>query len=409
MQLALLQSQLGYCGQQVAFYQELFNSLGFDPSKFSDLTMLERLPVLSKADVRKRQSDFRGRSYQGDKVHKSFSSGSTGEPFASYFDRLAWYRKKYLCKLRARMACGMKLSQRVAILECEEKDKLDVKNQSLGFLSSLMPMKVISMFQSEEAILQELARFKAENIYAYPSHLFQIANNSNPNQAPLIPGLQRIFTSSEFLEQNVRQFVEQRFGVPIYDHYGSTEFKEIAWQCKEQRWYHVNYDEVICEVVDDAGNPVLNEAGRVLITDLRNKAMPLLRFELGDIGVLTNDPCQCGYKGDSFRPMGGRASDNLKFGDNREVSAYQFTTAIEEIPGLRQYQIVQTSIDELIVNVICEPDAASNVEGLAKTVVSNVLANAGEYDQVKVTVERCDHIAPEPNNKLKVIKCMIKQ
>lgn len=405
IQLKLLQQQLAHCARSVPYYQQQFAEYQLNPQDFRDISQLERLPMIDKALVRDQALDFRSAGHLGTGVHQSFSSGSTGEPFASYFDKRAWWRKKYLVKLRARFACGMRARQRVAILECEEQSTVKKRNRNNALGDAFLKVRVFSLFQDPENLVDALRRFRPHNIYAYPSHLLELA--SATEETPVLPGLERLFTSSEFLEAGSRSFIEERFDVPIFDHYGSTEFKEVAFQCSEKNWYHVNYDEVHVEVVDDQNRPIINQPGSIVVTDLRNKAMPLIRFHLGDLGVLSNSPCICGYRGDSMKPLGGRSSDYLELPNGETISPYRVTTEIENIAGLLQYQLIQQSPNRIAVRTVWretpDPPAFDRVE---QAIRQALVQSAVESDMpdISINVERCARIDNEENGKFKVVK-----
>lgn len=407
-QLKALISQLNYCRQNVPHYKALFEASGWDPKKLTSIDQVVELPLLDKAEVRAAPSTFRGINYPDGKVHKSFSSGSTGEPFASYFNPIAWYRKKFLIKLRARFACGMKLGERVAILECEDAATVAKRNRNSWLTDFLLQIRVFSLFQEGSELLEELKEFAPQNIYAYPSHLFELGMRGNDNE-PLIPGLKRLFTSSEFLENGARGFIEKRFSAPIYDHYGSTEFKEVAWQCCEKDWYHINNDELLCEVVNEEGQSQIDVPGNIVVTDLRNRAMPLIRFKLGDIGVLSTDPCPCGYQGDSLKPLGGRSSDYLELPNGMQLSPFRFTTEIEYLFGLLQYQVVQLHPGEVLVKTVWITQPSTEVTEKVASIIRDAIADGSDNElskTIKIDVEVCDQISNEENGKFKVVKRM---
>ncbi len=406
-QFERLRQQLLYCEKNVPYYKALFKDIGIEPAALRDLHQLERLPYLTKAIAREHHSALRGQAYLGKDVQKSFSSGSTGEPFATFFDTLSWYRKKYLVKLRARFACGMALRERVAILECDEADSIARRNSNTWLQDQLLKVRVFSLYEEPAILLDQLREFAPQNIYAYPSHLLELAQ-ADLTAEPLIAGVKRLFTSSEFLSQGLKTRLEARYQAEIYDHYGSTEFKEIAWQCPEQGWYHINHEDVICEVVNEHG-PVLNEPGEVVVTDLRNKAMPLLRFKLGDLAVKSNTPCGCGYSGDSIKPLGGRSSDYFVFEGGQEISPYRFTMAIEAVQGMLQYQLVQLGVNSIQVNIVWRNDELAAQADDVREHILHVLNEAGVQSNVSIDVRRCQSINNEENGKFKVVKRAFEQ
>ncbi|MEM8501097.1 MAG: hypothetical protein AAF542_23995 [Pseudomonadota bacterium] len=406
LQLKLLRKQIAHCKETVPYYRELLTELGFDAGKLRDLIQLERLPLLDKSKVRKNEEGFRSELIAKDKCYKSFSSGSTGEPFASYFDARSWFSKKYWVKLRARFACGMKLRQRIAIIECESEELVAKRNRKTGFADAFLQVRVFSLFKEKKELVAALREFAPQNIYAYPSHLLELAD-AHTDDVEIIPGLERLFTSSEFLERGMRQLIEKKFHAPVFDTYGSTEFKEVAWQCEEKNWYHINNDQLICEVVDADGSALINEAGHIVVTDLRNKAMPLLRFDLGDLGVLTNSPCNCGYHGNSIKPLGGRASDYLLFDGGIQLSPFRFTTQIEYLPGMLQYQINQTSISHIEISARLGSEATADTLETSSQIIRDAIAFASSSklaDSVQITTRIVDSIENEINGKFKIVK-----
>lgn len=403
-QLKLLNKQLAYCQKKVPFYREALNERGVSlPLK--SLAELQQLPVINKSLVRDHVDQFRSLDYLGDKVHKSFSSGSTGEPFASYFDTLTWFRKKYFIKLRARFRCGMRPGQRVAILECDDEDKIAKRNSKSRIMDPFLKVRVFSLFKQSDALLAELQEFAPHNIYAYPSHLLELASTMARSKQS-VAGVKRLYTSSEFLESGMRRFIESQFNAEIFDHYGSTEFKEIAWECKEHGHYHVNHDEVICEVLRD-GEPVFDTPGDVVITDLRNRALPLLRFELGDLATMTEEPCACGYQGLSMKPLGGRASDYLLMNDGTQLSPFRFTTEIEYLDGLLQYQLLQHSPEYVEVKTVWQSSASDEMLSEVHDIIHRAFQDgAGDSaaQAIRIEVQQCEAIANEDNGKFKVVK-----
>jgi phenylacetate-CoA ligase len=401
-QRQLLQQQLQRCYDYVPHYRRVFEQIKFDHSNRYQLSELQRLPTLSKEQIRQNYRDFISVKYNMERCKHSYSSGSTGEPFATYFDDLSWYRKKFLLKLRARFACGMSLGDRVAILECVTEEKARQSNTLSWIRDPALKIRVFSLFGDSDQLLAQLREFQPNNIYGYPSHLMTLGTAIANGQQP-IARLERIFTASEYLKPGARQFIEQQFGVPIFDHYGSTEFKEIAWQCpagSANSGYHINNNDVICEIVDSDGNPApLGASGEIVITDLRNKAMPLLRYRMNDHGRMSWEECACGYSGPGLRPLGGRSSDYIILPSLEQVSPYLITTNIEHIDGLIQYQVDQHSATAVVARTVWESPPGAAQLASVQQIIAGVLG-----DSMRVEVEVCAAISVEENGKLKVVK-----
>ena len=397
-----LKAQLSRCYQNVPYYRHVFKQIKFDPSNITHVSDLQRLPTLSKEQIRHNYKEFINVKYTMERCKHSYSSGSTGEPFATYFDDISWYRKKFWLKLRARFACGMSLGDRVAILECIPEEKAWQQNKNAWIKYPVLKLRVFSLFMDNGQLLAQLRQFQPKNIYAYPSHLMQLASAISSGE-PGLTGVQRIFTASEFLKAGSRQYIEQTFNAPVYDHYGSTEFKEIAWQCpysSPNSGYHINKNEVIFEIVDSEGKAVTNgDSGEIVVTDLRNKAMPLIRYRMNDHGLMSWQNCDCGYSGPGLLPLGGRSSDYIILPSLEQISPYLITTNIENVDGLIQYQIDQHSATDIVARTVWDGRPSSDQLRAVHTAIDQIIGNS-----MTVTVEICDSISVEENGKLKVVK-----
>lgn len=129
-------------------------------------------------------------------------------------------------------------------------------------------------------------------LYAYPVNFEGLVQFFEGQHRPL-PSLRKIFCGSEVLDDSLRKRLVHVFGCEVADNYGSTE-AFLAWECPSGS-YHINGEHVIVEVIDDDGHPSLPRAlGRVLVTTLENRIMPLIRYEIGDYALATDSVCSCG-------------------------------------------------------------------------------------------------------------------
>ena len=396
---ALLRRQIASAYRHVPFYRQLFDKHKVAPHEIRTVSDLVRLPIITKEDIRHNSSRIIRRQCNKARCYRSHTSGSTGEPTWTYFDRRSWYRKKYFTKLRARMVCGLRWGQRVAILESEATRELRLKNTRLAKLFFIISVKFMSIFEPPEHLLHKLIKFNPQNIYGPPSCLFLLAKRAMQT-GKRIPSLERVFTSSEYLTQVAARYIEQSLGVKIYDVYGSTETKELAWQCPQASGYHINEDEAVIEIVDDEGRLLPpGSPGHIVVTDLRNRAMPLIRYRNYDQGILQKDTCPCNLQFALMKPLNGRASEYIRLPDGRHLSPFLFTTSIEKTEGLLQYQIIQERSDALRVKTVFKdgqfPQGRTTIQAILTKVTENALT---------VEVEDCDQITIGENGKFKVVK-----
>ena len=153
------------------------------------------------------------------------------------------------------------------------------------------------------------------------------------------------------------------FSANVCDVYGNTEFKEVAWQCRSKR-YHVNFESTWVETIDEAEDGF----GTVLLTTLVNRAMPLIRYRVGDRVRIGTGECDCGRNGPWLAAVSGREVDMLILADGRRLSPYLLTSIIELDPAIRRYQIVQSSPSELTVRYLRASDSEVNEPRLRQSI-----------------------------------------
>ena len=104
-----------------------------------------------------------------------------------------------------------------------------------------------------------------------------------------------VFTIGKPLDQGRRDIIESVLHTKVFDYYGTTELGCVAWECSERRGYHVSSDTVVLEVINEKGDVARSgESGKVICTGLLSYTMPFIRYDLGDVGVTSDEPCPCG-------------------------------------------------------------------------------------------------------------------
>jgi len=213
----------------------------------------------------------------------------------------------------------------------------------------------------------------------------------------------------EVLRPHVRQLVADAFACPVVDYYSAEEIGLIAWECPGSPGHmHVNRDVCVLEIVDDQGVPVHpGDEGVVVVTNLFNATMPLVRYVLDDrTSFLPDRPagCRCGGDHQTIRTPSGRQDDIVTLADGRRISPRAIDDAIyvatvslgAQSPfarSVRDYQIVQDAPSRLRIllltdRAIPDPVAASLREGLR-----------GLHPALEVEVAAVDAIPPDPSGK----------
>jgi phenylacetate-CoA ligase len=401
LRLLLLKSQIQNAYANVPYYHDSFKRRGIDPCRFKRIEELADYPVLTRSDIQTYETSLLSKTPGCGKMRQSFSSGTTGRPLRVSFDADTWFRKKYLSKLRSRIECGLGLNEKVAIFETDPPEKLARQNKRQILLTPLIRARFFSIYNDRQKQVDEILRWRPQNVYSPPGHLFELAHEIAAGGFK--PGFfKRIFTSSEYLEPNMRHYIQKQFNAPVFDVYGCTETKEIAWECDRHDGYHINEDEVYVEILDGEETAAPGAIGDIVLTDLRNKAMPLIRYRIGDRGMLLPGQCRCGRVFKRMIPVAGRSSDFIITPAGEKVSPYRLTTAIENINGLLQYQFIQEDAGSITVKVIM----AGHMDQNKKEEIINTVRASG-IGPMHVRVQLCSNIEIEENGKYKVVKSRV--
>ena len=335
---------LRYAVDNVPFYADT----GIAAAGIRSIEDLRRFPVVTKADIQERAEHFLSRAVDARTLFWSRSSGVTGEPTATYFDDDSWLLTKHALKARRVLSDTKAPGQRVLIMS-ERESVAAARSWLATLLKPLLDLRSMSLIDPLGANARELAAFRPTIVYGFPSYLLALAEAVRTERLTM-PRVPLIYTSSEVLTEPARHALTAAYGGRVVDVYGSTEFKEIAVQCRHGR-YHVNFESVYVESV--AEEP--DAPPRLLVTTLVNKAMPLIRYELGDTGKLTDDDCACGRRSPQLVELHGRLSETLSFPDGTRVSPYLLTTAIEQQAKVRHFRIVHEQPSSLRIETFAKP------------------------------------------------------
>lgn len=325
--------------------------IGHDPEGIS-----RALRPVSKAELRAAGGDTLVGGVVLHGWRSSTSSGSTGEPFRIFYDPRAWAMLKFLVKLRARAAAGVGPRDRLALF-----DAFPPEHEGRSLLERAGRVCRISVLQPAHAMAARLAAFRPDAIYGLPSALQEVAGALWHAGERL--RVRSLFTSGELLHPPSRRSLADAYGARVYDVYGTSETKEIAWECPDGG-LHVNADVVRVEILDPHGRALPpGDEGEIVVTLLVNHAMPLVRYQTGDRGSLRPALCRCGLALPLLGVVTGREADVLELAGGRRVSPYALTCALEEVATLQRYQVSQVAPSRLRVRALY--GAAADRDGLA--------------------------------------------
>ena len=351
---------VAYAGDHVPFYRDAFAAAGIDHRRITSLADLSQLPVLSRFDLASGFDRLRSTqvSLQDRSLRIARTSGSSGVPvkvlktrqssdsFAVLWLRQARWFRHDLSRRYGRILTANTLYRRSG-------GALNLDGDTIGSPSWMYAGQFFHtgdevQFNSSSSRpdqLRWLEQHQPAYLMSYPGLLEELAlaNGCQP-----LVGVEGLVAISTIMTRAMRTRVETSFGIPIYQNYGLNEAGLVAVQCAAGR-YHTHIEHVHVEIVDADGQRVAPGAsGRLLVTTITNPAMPLLRYDTGDIAIAATGPCPCGRTLPSFLDVIGR---HRRFAETPEGTRPRVNGLIDQLAemppewlaNLRQYQIHQAA------------------------------------------------------------------
>src|SRR5262245_32968401 len=369
LQWTRLQALLRHAHERCPFYRRRFGDIR--PGDLRCLEDLRRLPILEKRDIQEHGAEMIAQGWPADDLIRNQTGGSTGTPISFYLckDRKC---SRAAATLRHNAWAGWQVGDRAAVIWGAPRDQPgDSFRDRLRGTLVREPLWLDTSAVTEESLIafhKQLWRYRPTVIQAYARSAVLFARYVAENRlTPYRP--RSLVTSAEVLEPADRELLEEVFGCPVYNRYGCREFSVIASECPAHTGMHVMAEGLFVEIETPAGPARPGEMGSLLITDLLNPAMPMIRYRIGDLGSWASQPCPCGRRLPLLQEVAGRVTDFLVGGDGRLVSGvYLATYVVAQRPSLGQVQIVQTRAGEVVYRVCPGPgfDAAADGEYLRR-------------------------------------------
>jgi phenylacetate-CoA ligase len=196
-----------------------------------------------------------------------------------------------------------------------------------------------------------------------------------------------------------REILEDTFRGKVFDRYGCREVSVIASECEYHSGLHVNADTLIVEVDAAPGLPA--GMGRVLVTDLLNRSMPLIRYEIGDLASLDTDMrCPCGRSLPLIGNIQGRTSDFLRLPSGRMIAGPSLALLAADMRDVRQVQFIQTADPaHVTLKVVAGTGYSQRTEEELRRRMQPYLEK-----ESSLTIVTADSIPSEPSGKYRFVK-----
>lgn len=393
-----LRSLVAHTVAHVPYYQEVFRTRGLDAADIRSFDDLHQLPLITKADIRGAGERFFAQNLNRDDLVKGSTGGSSGTPFEFWHTREdRQLLNGNLWRVNGWMGCPPG-TRRARVWGCYPLTKREQLISQHVDGSILLPGHDVS----DDAVANfaaKMLRFRPKVIEGYGMLLYDFCRTIERMGIAPPASVRAAIYSAEVLGQPQRDYIERVLGCPLRQRYGSLEFLAIAAECSEAR-LHVTNDVNWVEIVDDRGNLLPpGEPGQIAVTCLHSRAYPLIRYLIGDLGIMDVDSCSCGLPYPVLSEVCGRSGNLLRLPDGTRVTGIAVAHRLRSF-HVGQVQVRQTSKTDL--RVLVKRDAAA-----VRDEVDLLLAELSDLSKHLMTIqfEYVDKIPRMPSGKYEAVAC----
>lgn len=363
--------------ETVPYYHNVFRVRDLKPDDIKSVSDLTKLPVISRAEVREQFENLVSTGYPKGKAILGRTGGSTGEPIRFYTTRenRAWSTAaRYL----AWQWAGFELGDKFAQVFGSPLDQPALKSLRTRMEGRLKRRIFLDAYQmSEEKLMMfanRMKNFKPDFIYGFAEAVAVLARYIEEKGVNGIHLKSAIVDSSRLFEHEVNT-IERVFGCKVWWNYHNRENGTFASECSEHDGYHLFAQNSVFEFIMDGEQVTSGEQGAIVITDLNNYAMPFLRYEVGDVGIPSDEPCACGRPLPKMKKLFGRTREVLVSSTGKFVDDvfYLFLERFFETRKIKKYQIVQESPTQLVVNIVPDRNYAEEDTGFLKKAILSIM------------------------------------
>jgi len=399
-----LRQIVDYAYRAVPYYHRIFHELKLRPTDIRSTEDLEKLPKISKVDIQRNPKDFISKEIDPSQCRTFRTSGAIGIPTNFLYDQetlalhtAIWWRfNKLIIKTSGRRLYRRGRAAFIVTPDSHLPLLLKYSQSTYPLLTRLFNVEAVSLsiLDPPDKNLSALREFKPNVIFSYGSYIEILARHVR-KEPESWPGPKVVVFSGDSLRPTVRRFLENDLDCEVFGLYGATEAFLIGFECEAHRGYHLNTDACAVSAVGEDGKPVVEgEKGKIVVSNLMNRAMVLLNYLLDDI-VERGGDCICGRNLPTIRDVSGRIQDFVVTPDGQLISPLNVTEILYQPDGIKQYQVIQNGLNDFLVKIV--PDVKTDREDLSQKIKLGLKKVLGSEADISVSYVR---EIPRPGGKI---------
>lgn len=399
LQMEKLKALLLVATEHCPWHAERIEAAGLDVRR-RDFTVthehFRRLPTMTKQDARSHADRIHWPGVPGGSYRYN-TGGSSGEPLIFHFGR-SRQASDAAGRIRARRWWGVDVGDREVYLwgapvELARTDRIKTIRDRL--LNQLL-LNAFEMSPSGmDGYLEAVQSFRPRCIYGYASSIALLAARANERKLRLhLPGLRVVCTTGEPLYAHQRKLIEEVFGVPAANEFGSRDIGFTAHETPHRQLLLIS-ESILLEVLDSEGRPVPDGAlGEAVVTGMCSDAQPFIRYRTGDMVRMSAQPCLDGRGLHVLDEVTGRATDFVIRSDGTIMHALSVIYVLRNVPGIVEFKFIQHELRDVEVRIVrgseWNDDARAQVQ-------SGLEARLG--DDVRIAIKLVESIPAEKSGK----------
>ena len=368
LQLRAISRLLRNAYDSTPFYRERLDRVGVNPRDIRTLEDLQRIPVLTREDIRQNLDGLWSRRYSRESLPQAATGGTTDTP-VPLLRSPECLRGRMFVQAHLDSWAGMWPGDKIFRLWGAQQDfhpnpstrwRLYDRHvlRNVWAPTSVLNPTVLETYR------QLLNEFRPKIVYAYPTPLAlfceYLLGCGRPYHRP-----KSAICTAEPLQDEQRMVIEQALGCSVFEHYGTRDFGMVGAECEAHQGLHLHSKAVYVEFLPVNGAEVegLHE---ILVTDLLNDGMPLIRYRINDCALVAPGPCKCGRGFPLIKKIVGRTTDNFHMPNGNVVPGVALTNRVIRVcPGLKKLQVIQRTLHDFHVRYVPGPNfSASDLESL---------------------------------------------
>jgi len=398
-----LQRLLAHAYENVPYYHKLFRTLGLKPADIKNYSDLKKLPILTKDIIRKNLPDLIPMNYEKESLMPTATGGSTGEPMKFYING-NWQAWNMAAAYRQWSWAGYEIGDKLIYLWSSPHDiyfQEALKNKLLNLFHRTRYLDALQLTEKTmDEYIKTIQSYKPKIINAYASAIYILAEYMEKKGIKDIQP-KAILTSCEMLFPFQRKIIERTFGCHIYDYYSGRDTTFHAGECPEHIGYHMAVENAVVEFLKNNETVSYGEVGKMIMTDLENYAMPFIRYEIGDLGKLSDEKCPCGRNLPILKEISGRIRDVIVTKDGKYLTGAFISTLFYDkrgrTKGIKQYQFIQQTKDHAILKI-------AKAEDFSQKELDKIIEKINsQCTDMRIEIEFVDVILPTKSGKYRSV------